>query len=94
MEKELPLKIKAIRSKANLSQERFGKKIGISGKTISAYETGRCTPPLRILENIADIYDTPLVVLKKEKKGALKEKIGSIQQLLDELSVVLESGSS
>jgi DNA-binding XRE family transcriptional regulator len=29
-----------------MSQDRFGKKIGVSGKTISAYETGKITPTL------------------------------------------------
>ena len=40
-------KIKNIRLLKNLSQDRFGKKIGKSGKTISAYESGRCVPTLR-----------------------------------------------
>ena len=71
----ISLKIKEVRNKKKLSQKRFGYKIGLSGKTISAYENGRCKPPLKVLERISTVYDTPFVHLKTEKKLELEYEI-------------------
>ena len=48
-EKDFGNKIKQFRLSKNMSQERFGKKIGLSGKSISAYETGICKPSLKVI---------------------------------------------
>ena len=40
-----------------MSQKQLAKKIGISDKTISAYETGRAIPPAPTLTKIAEITD-------------------------------------
>lgn len=66
----LPETIKALRKKKKMSQYRLGWKVGISGKTISAYEKGAIKPPIEVLFNILnvcgytleikeDIYKTP-----------------------------------
>lgn len=66
---EIPNIIRHIRKKKKLSQVRLGKKLQITGKTISAYETNRIQPSLEIflkmlnvggysLELKEDIYKT------------------------------------
>jgi transcriptional regulator with XRE-family HTH domain len=81
-------KIKRLRKKLNLSQDRFGKKIGISGKTISAYEKGRCEPPLKILEKISNIYGEPFLKIKDDKMSDLVNKIKQIKESLSEIENV------
>jgi transcriptional regulator with XRE-family HTH domain len=76
------IKVKKIRLDKNMSQNRFGEKIGVSGKTISSYETGRAVPPIKVLEKMENIYNVWFVVTKKEKREALKEKIEFIQKAL------------
>ncbi len=49
--------IKKLRKELNISQLRFAEKVGISGKTISAYESGRIIPPLKVMEKIAKTYN-------------------------------------
>ena len=49
-------KIKSIRNKHKLSQQRFGKKIGVSGKSISAYEKGTIKPSQKVMDKISIIY--------------------------------------
>ena len=44
--------IKKARLLAEMSQKQLAKKIGISDKTISAYETGRAIPPAPTLTKI------------------------------------------
>ncbi len=68
-------KIKNIRVLKNLSQDRFGKKIGKSGKTISAYESGRCVPTLKVLDDISQVYDVTFVHTNDGKKEQLKNKL-------------------
>ena len=68
-------KIKNIRVLKNLSQDRFGKKIGKSGKTISAYESGRCVPTLKVLDDISQVYDVTFVHTNDDKKEQLKNKL-------------------
>ena len=82
--------IKKLRQELNLSQERFGKKIGVSGKSISAYETGRVMPPLKIMEKIAKVYKTklcaPSLISVQQAVQALKEikhQIEALEQILE-----------
>jgi transcriptional regulator with XRE-family HTH domain len=83
-------KIREIRFRNNLSQERFGMKIGVTGKCISAYETGKCNPPLKILEAISKTYDAAILHLKASKKEELEEKLKSIKDSLLEIEEILE----
>mgnify|MGYP003939497845 CR=1 FL=1 len=68
MREHIGQKIKRIRDNHNLSQDRFGKKIGLSGKTISAYETGRTNPPIKILQKIVAVYKTQLLTSTRKQK--------------------------
>lgn len=66
----LPETIKTLRKKKNLTQIKLAKKVGVSNKAISTYESGTNTPPLDVLFKIMntcgytfeikeDIYKTP-----------------------------------
>ncbi len=85
MHTELANRIKLIRNRRNLSQERFGSKVGVSGKTISAYETGKATPPLKVLEKITSVYDVTLAGVNTKDLGKLEEMIKTVQQNLQQV---------
>lgn len=78
-------KIKTIRKKLNMSQDRFGKKFGVSGKTVSAYENGKCAPPLRVLEKISKIYGTGFTAIDVDMKADLINKINYVKNVICEL---------
>lgn len=82
MENAVGHQIKKIRSKHKLSQRRFGYKIGLTGKTISAYETGKCTPTLKVLDKIAQTYE---VAITHTPKNYVAEKIDQLEYQLKEL---------
>jgi len=76
---EIGNQIKNLRLKLNMSQDRFGKKIGVSGKTISAYENGKINPALSVLERISEEFDVNFI--KKSNKD-LERKIEELQRNL------------
>ena len=63
---ELAQRIRAARRNARLSQDELGKSIGLSDKSISAYEQGRSMPPLDKLKKIAEIQPTLLLTSPKK----------------------------
>ena len=77
-----------------MSQERFGKKIGLSGKTISAYETFKATPPLYVLDRISQVYEVTLFDIPHNQKKDLNNRIGKIAVEVRELQSILETGLS
>ena len=60
-----------------MSQDRFGKKLGLSGKTISAYEKGKIYPALSVLEKISEEFNVNF--MKKTNKD-LERKIEELQR--------------
>jgi transcriptional regulator with XRE-family HTH domain len=83
--------IKKIRLDQNMSQERFGSKIKVSGKMISCYERGTCTPPLKVLDEISRVYNVPILFSKKDSKDDLMEKVKQIRKILEDLGLSLEN---
>lgn len=82
---QISQKIKDLRVSLKLSQARFGKKLGLSGKTVSAYENSKCIPTLRVLERISQVYDAQFLAAEQSKHNALIEKFNSIKQLVLEI---------
>jgi transcriptional regulator with XRE-family HTH domain len=51
-------RIKALREDNDLTQEEIGKKLKISQRVYSNYETGKRSIPVEIICDLADIYNT------------------------------------
>jgi len=91
---QLAKKIKEIRNRHNMSQERFGRKIGVSGKTVSAYETGKCAPPIRILQAISKTFDFTILHMRNGKKDEMYEKLKSVKDSISALEDILDRSLS
>lgn len=87
----LSIQIKNLRTRLNLSQHRFGKKVGISGKAVSSYETGRATPSVKILEQISKVYQISLITTPYASGSDLFSKVRELQDKLNSLSEELNS---
>lgn len=59
-EKTLEMYLKELRKFYNYSQEFVASQLNITRQTYSHYETGRITPPLNSLYNLAKLYKVPL----------------------------------
>ena len=90
----LAKQIKNLRLKFNMSQSVFGKKLGISCKTISAYETGRSYPSLEVLEKIAAVYKVSFLELNGRRSDELHDALYKVDKSLTELRKLLDSGIS
>jgi len=78
---EIGNQIKILRLKLNMSQDRFGKKIGVSGKTVSAYEKGKINPALTVLEKISEEFNVNFI---KKSNKEIERKIDELHRnLLD-----------
>ena len=86
--------IKSLRISRNMSQERFGKKLGLSGKTISSYETGRSVPPLKVLEEITKVYNVEFVRFNEDKKEGLYKRLNEIRSALRDIEITLTESLS
>ena len=65
--------LKELRESQKLSQAAFAETIGVSGVSVSAYETGRMNPSAKVLQKIQEVYGINLTP-KAPKKAAKKEK--------------------
>jgi len=54
------ISIKELRERKNLTQQQLANLIGISKKTISAYETGKAVPSLRVALKLSKILEVPV----------------------------------
>ena len=88
---ELANRIREARRRAHLSQDDLGKYIGVSDKSISAYEQGRSTPPIQKLKKIAEFTRYPLSYFTQEDNidAMLANKLASIERELHEVKKLL-----
>ncbi len=92
----LATRIHIARENAHLSQQDLGKMIGVSDKSISAYEKGRSQPPLENLRKIADATNHPLTYFTQEDNTeiAITAKLQSIERELAEVKKLLKKANS
>lgn len=67
--------LKELRKGKNITQEQFAEMIGVSGRTISRWETGSNMPDLDILIQIADYYEVEIrEIFDGERKSVKMNK--------------------
>lgn len=89
MQSELRKRIRKARVSAGLSQKQLAGELGISEKTISAYEKGRAIPPVPTLEKISNITVKPIqYFVKNGNKDILGEISGKLDIIIEELKKV------
>lgn len=66
---------KKLRNEKGLTQEQLAEQFGVSGRTVSRWETGHNMPDLDILIEMADYYDVDMrELLNGERKGEEMEQ--------------------
>lgn len=84
-------KIKDARKTRRITQEDLAKAIGVSDKSISAYESNRISPPIRVLEKIAQKTDHSLsYFLEDTIESAILAKLKEVEKQFKEIKSLLE----
>lgn len=89
---DLAIRIKTARKEARLSQQALANGIGLSDKSISAYEQGRSAPPFSKLKQIAQITDHPLSYFTDAftDHDTIESTVLSIERELQEVKKLLK----
>ena len=67
--------LKVLRKEKGITQEEFAEVMGVSGRTVSRWETGSNMPDLDIIIQIADYYDVEIKeLLDGERKSEIMNK--------------------
>lgn len=67
--------LKELRKEKEVTQEQLAEMLGVSGRTVSRWETGYNMPDLDILIQLADYYDIEIrEMLDGERKGEIMNK--------------------
>ena len=67
-------RLKEARKNAGLTQAELGKKLGVTGATVSTWEKGNTEPKVGVLSDISNILDVPVIHLLDELTWVLAKK--------------------
>ncbi len=92
--KKIGDKIKSARREKRITQDDLAQAIGVSDKSISAYESDRISPPIKVLEKIAAETDQPVSFFLEDKtEDAIVSKLNQIEKLFQEVKDLLKKKS-
>lgn len=75
-------KIREARRDCRLSQRDLAEKLGVSDKTVSAWESGRSEPSLFMLYEISDTTNQPVNFFLMDQDYSIASKLSSIEKEL------------
>lgn len=77
--------IKQLRKEQGITQEQFAEKLGVSGRTVSRWETGSNMPDISLLVEIAEILNASIPeIINGERKNEDMEK--EVREVAEKLS--------
>jgi transcriptional regulator with XRE-family HTH domain len=84
-------KIKAARKVKRITQEELARAIGVSDKSISAYESNRANPPLNVIEKISKITNQSLgFFLEETIEVSILSKLREVEAQFEEIKKLLK----
>lgn len=86
--KQLGLRIREARQRMGMSQQELATVVGVSDKTISAYEVGRVDPPLDALEKLSQATAHPIGFFVGDVQSNIEARLDRIAH---ELALIRES---
>ena len=72
--------LKTLRKEKNLTQEQLAERLGVSGRTVSRWETGNNMPDISLLVEIVDFYDVsiPELIDGERKSENMNEEVREV----------------
>ena len=88
---DLGQRIREARKRSGMSQQQLAAYIGVSDKTVSAYEIGRVDPPVEMLRKISSVTTHPIGYFLGEIQSSIEAKLERIASELEELRKELKN---
>lgn len=86
--------IREARIRCGMSQQELAGAIGVSDKTISAYEVGRIEPPLQVLGKLSQATAHPVTYFFGEAQSNIEARLERISNELEEIRRLLSEHDS
>ncbi len=84
-------KIKAARKIKRITQDELARVIGVSDKSISAYESDRANPPLNVVEKISKATNQSLnFFLEESIETSILSKLTEVENQFKEIKKLLK----
>jgi len=76
--------LKALRREKGITQEQLAEELGVSGRTISRWETGNNMPDISLLVEIAEYFDVsiPEIIKGERKSEDMKEEAKEVAETM------------
>jgi transcriptional regulator with XRE-family HTH domain len=87
-------RIREARQEKHLSQQQLASAVGVSDKTISAYEVGRVDPPLDTLEKLSTATSRPIGYFLGDVHSNIEARLDHIANELGEIRKELKAQPS
>lgn len=74
--------LKELRKERGFTQEQIAEKLGVSGRTISRWETGSNMPDISLLVGIAELYEVtiPEIINGERKSENMREEVREVAE--------------
>lgn len=85
--------LKKIRKDKKMTQEDFGKLVGLSSNTVQRYESGKRQPNVEIIKKIADALEVPISLIlfnENDKLTMEKEVKKAADHIVDDIYPLVE----
>ncbi len=92
--KQLGQRIKEARQRSGFSQQQLANAVGVSDKTISAYEVGRVEPPLDTLDKLCEVTRHPVAFFLGDIQSNIEARLERIAKELEEINASLKKDDS
>ena len=78
--------LKELRNEKGITQEQFAEVLGVSGRTVSRWETGSNMPDISLLVEIADFFDVsiPEIINGERKSEKMNEEVKEVAEALSD----------
>ena len=77
--------MKELRREKGITQEQFAEKLGVSGRTVSRWETGSNMPDISLLTEISEFYDVSISeIIDGERKSEMNEEVKEVAEKMSD----------
>ena len=78
--------LKDLRKDKGITQEQLAEELGVSGRTISRWETGNNMPDISLLVEIAEFFDVsiPEIIRGERKSEHMKEEVKEVAETMSD----------